>query len=230
LFKLLKHVSVECEFNPELDVWLGVDPGRAHPYAIEVCQFTSDDTVQIFDEVYRTGLIDKHAIGLCRQRPWWKNVKGVVMDIAGRQKTVHHERSSAETWEAKTGLPVYTNRVGVEDGISRIDTFLMPDPITERPHLVVNPRCRGLICEMGGGPSPPEVDGVKAWVYPTDDDGNVVRDEPEDRHNDACNALAYLLVHKYGLTKPRKVEATQRRTSAYGSWRLPRHGTTVDRQ
>ncbi len=217
LFKNHLHVSEDSRYVPGLPVWLGVDPGRAHAFAVEACQFTSEDEVRIIDEpVYHTGLTALSALHLCTIRPWWKDVEYIVMDIAGKQRTVNHEKSCAEIWEAETNHKILTNRVGIEDGIARIDSFLMLDSYTERPRMLINPRCQGLICEMGGGPAPGTVDVGGAWVYPTDRDGNVRSERPNDRFDDACKALAYLLVHKFGLIKKERRKRKPR--SAYGPW------------
>ena len=220
VFKLFKnhlHVSSECTYLPGLPVGLAIDPGRAHAYAVEAVQFSSDDVCRIFDEpVYHTGLTNMMAIRICQGKPWWKDVTYIVMDIAGRQRTANHEQSCAEIWAAETGLPVYTNRVGIEDGIERVDSFLMLDPVTEQPRMQVNPVCQGLICEMGAGPQSPHVDVGGPYVYPTDNDGNARSDRPVDKFNDACKALGYLLIYEYGyVRKPAKSRAPR---SAYGAW------------
>jgi len=232
VFKLFKnhvHVSSECTYVPGLPVWLAIDPGRAHAYAVEAVQFTTDDVARVFDEpVYHTGLTNMMAIHICQGKPWWKDVVGIVMDIAGRQRTVNHEQSCAEVWRDATNLPIFTNRVGIEDGIERVDTFLMLDPITEQPRMQVNPVCQGLICEMGAGPQPPHVDVGGAYVYPTDNDGNARSDRPVDKFNDACKALGYLLIHEYGyVRKPAKSRAPR---SAYGAWQGEEsHAASVNR-
>lgn len=218
LFKNQTHVRTDAEYIPGQEVWIGVDPGRTHAYAVEAVQFTADDHVRVFDEpVYHSGLTNEQAINLVRAKPWYKDLAVIVMDIAGRQRTVNNERSAAEVWAAETGLPVFTNRVGVEDGIERIDFFLLPDPVSGEPRLSVNPRCVGLICEMGAGPVPPTVDQGGAWVYPVDREGHPRSEKPVDRYNDACKALAYLLVHRYGLVRKKRVAAKPR--PAYGAWR-----------
>jgi len=217
LFKNHVHVTSDAVYMPGVPVWLAIDPGRAHAYAVEAVQFTAEDVVRIIDEpVYHTGLTHPQAINLCLAKPWWKDVAGIVMDIAGRQRTANHEQSCAEVWHDRTELDVFTNRVGIEDGIERVDFFLMLDPVTEQPRMQVNPACQGLICEMGAGPAPPNVEGAGAYVYPVDHDGQARSERPIDRFNDACKALAYLLIHQYGfIRKPQKSRAPR---SAYGPW------------
>ena len=88
------HVA-DIEYTEDLPVQIWMDPGYAGAYAIEVIQIV-DDKVLVVDEVYERGLITEEMIDICKSRPWWKDVREGVIDVAGYQ---HQAMAApAEIW------------------------------------------------------------------------------------------------------------------------------------
>ena len=185
------------EFDPTSPCFILIDPGYDHACAVEVVQM-KDGTPVVVDEIYETGFVTSDIITVAQQKPWWSRVSMGVIDIAGRQ----HASMPApiELWQTQGQLQIRSNQVPIEDGIERLKMSLKVNPVTGRPAIYINTKCRGLISELGGCPSP--LNGqVNVYKWKTDKDGNVVGSVPEDKNNDAIKALTYGLVETLGFTK-----------------------------
>lgn len=188
-FSYAVHVR-PCPFDPELPVSLWVDPGyNPSVYAVLAVQLKRDDygdtIVEVIDEVCLNFHTHKQIIGECQKRVWWANtLRGThVIDIAGRAHAASD--SAVEVWSTEAGVYFHTNKVGIMDGISRHRDFLQGT----RPRLFHDPeRCRYTLEEYG------------KYRRPTDRDGNPTADEPKDEFNHSMKALAYGLVHQFGLS------------------------------
>lgn len=199
-FVVEKHVSGLAEYKPEEPVYLFIDPGYNSAYAVLVAQ-VRDNTVYVVDELYETGKTAQDIINLASRQRWWQkgkygepvNIRYAVIDVAGTQHGA--ERSHEEVWRA-TGLRMLYRKVRIEDGIDRVRSLLRSDGRYGIPTILFNPRCRGVIAEMGGGPSP--LTGRAPWSYKLARDGSIVSDAPDDNNNDSCKALAYGLVEMFG--------------------------------
>jgi hypothetical protein len=97
-----------------------------------------------------------------------------------------------EVWLSEAGISLRSKKVNIEDGIDLIRTHLKQHPISGKPGIVVDPKCRGFIAECGGGKSP--IDGGGIWMRNKD---TLV---PIDKNNHACKALIYFLSNKYGFS------------------------------
>jgi len=202
------HVK-EVNYVPEEPVYLWMDPGYAGAYAIVASQ-EINGVVQIFDEVYETGLITSQMIDVCKTRPWWKDVHGGAIDIAGTQ----HQAMAApvEVWSSEGGLYLNSRRVRINEGIERMKSFLKVDPLINVPKLVIHPECHGILSEFGAAPSP--LDGqTRAYRWKMDRDGMIVGEEPDDRNNHAIKATIYGLVDRYGF-----VQSQDRRVIKVKRW------------
>jgi hypothetical protein len=177
-------------FNPELPVELAIDPGYSGAYAVLAVQWAGEQGF-VVDEIYLQGLITEEIIQLCQNKIWWKNVQGGVIDIAARQ----HQAMPApiEIWQSLAHLRLRSGKVEVEAGIERLRSFLKVNPLTNKPMLLINNVCKGLISECGGGKSPVQNGG--AWLR----DKNTGK--PLSRNNHSTSALIYLLVDHFGYTK-----------------------------
>lgn len=184
----------DYDFDPLLPVYLWIDPGYAYAYAVEVAQ-KKGERIYVFDEVFEQGLTTSEIITVCKQKVWWNKVTGGAVDIAGLQ----HQAQPAvvETWIKEAGVHLKYKKIKVRDGIERVKSYLKVNPITNRPLLHINTRCKGLISEMGGCPNP-ITHQTAVWKWKQDKDGNVIGDEPEDRNNHATKATAYGLVNLVG--------------------------------
>lgn len=184
------------EFDPTKEVSLMVDPGYAHFYAVEATQKVGE-TIVVFDEIYETGFVTSDIIKICQQKPWWKNVKGGFIDIAGTQ----HQAMPAvsEIWRKEGKVSLRSNKVRIQDGVERIKTSLNVNPLTNKAGLLINLQCKGLISELGGCLNPKYGD-TRVYRWKTDKSGNIVGDKPEDKNCDAIKATVYGLVGLLGYT------------------------------
>jgi len=188
------HVRTEAQWSPGEPVQLWIDPGYAGAYAVEVIQDINGQ-INVIDEIYEQGLITTEIIDVARSRPWWKDVSAGVIDIAGYQ---HQAMSApAETWLAETGVYLSAQRVRINEGTERLKSFLKPDPVSNVPKVIFNPKCAGILSEFGVVPSP--IDGqTRAYRWKMDRDGNIVGETPEDKNNHGVKAMVYGLVDRYG--------------------------------
>ena len=191
------HVQ-EIPYVEGIPVWLGIDPGIAHAYAVEAYQEIDGQEVLI-DEIYERDLTTEQVIGIALTRPWWKDVKDGAIDISATARTMTEAGSIADIWARDSGMYLQSNKIPlVTTGIERMKTFTKIDGLTGKPRIVFNPHCTGILSELGVVPSP--FDGqTRVYTWKTDREGNVVDDKPLDRHNDAIKATVYFLVAKYGI-------------------------------
>jgi hypothetical protein len=190
LFDPLRHIK-DIEYDRSLPVQLWVDPGYVHPYAILVVQLPPDGSVRVIDERYLFRHTHKQAIGEVMRQAWWPNVTRIVIDVASKRETTDGP-AGERTWELDTGKPVYSAYHLVKDSIARVTDFLSVD------RILVSPRCRGLIAEMGGGPAHPDFPGMTPWKYEVGADGGINVDKPTSKWDDACKALAYGILNVFG--------------------------------
>ena len=184
------------EFDPSLDIYLWVDPGYGHYYAVEVVQKRGEH-IYIVDEVYERGLVTSDIITVCQQKPWWKKVVGGAVDVAALQ----HQAMPAvvEVWLKEGKLHLRSQKVRIQDGIERLKTFLKVNSLTGQPAIHINANCKGLISELGGCPSP-EDGQTRVYKWRTDREGNVVGEVPDDKNCDAIKATIYGLVDLMGYS------------------------------
>ena len=188
------HISDNAEWSEGDPVHLWMDPGYAGAYAVEVVQEINGQ-ICVIDEIYEQGLITKEIIEIAQSRPWWKDVQGGVIDIAGYQ---HQAMSApAEIWMEETGLYLSGQKIKINDGTERLKGFLKSDPQTNAPKLIVNPKCEGILSEFGAVPNP--FDGqTRAYRWKVDRDGNIVGEQPDDKNNHGVKAVIYGLVDRFG--------------------------------
>tara|TARA_R100000808_G_scaffold12110_1_gene30504 strand:+ start:515 stop:1855 length:1341 start_codon:yes stop_codon:yes gene_type:complete len=194
-FRADYHVR-EVEYIPNEPVHLWIDPGYAGGYAVEVVQII-DDQICVVDEIYEKSLITEEIVDMAMDKPWWKDVRFGVIDVAGYQ---HQAMSApAEVWLDKAGLYMASQKVKINDGTERLKSMLKVDPKHHRPKLVVNPKCKGLLSEFGAAPNP--FDGqTRVYKWKTDRDGNIVGNQPEDKYNHGIKALIYGLIDRFGYS------------------------------
>jgi len=201
-FNNLIHTGAggDFEFDPALDCEIWVDPGYAGACAVEVAQ-RKGEHIFIVDEIYEKGLVTSEVITITMQKPWWGNVIGGAIDIAALQHQAMP--APAEIWIKEASLSLRSNKIRIQDGIERVKACLKVNPITNRPQLYVNSKCKGLLSEMGGAPNP--FDGqTRVYRWQQDRDGNIVGDVPKDENNHACKALAYGLVDMLGYSETKR--------------------------
>ena len=193
------HVR-DVSYVPGLPVRLAVDPGYAGAYAVEALQHIDGREV-VVDEIYERGLVTEEIIAMAQSRPWWPDVEGGVIDVAGYQ---HHSMPApAEAWLEEGGVSLSANRVPINDGTQRLRSFFKVPAGDRGPKLLIGRHCRGILSELGVTPNP--FDGqTRPYRWRTDREGNIVGRVPEDRYNHAVKAVIYHLVDKYGYaSRPR---------------------------
>jgi len=183
------HVQL-CPFNKDLPVEIGIDVGFKGAYAVEAVQEVNGQ-FRCIDEVYLTGYVTEDVITICQKKPWWDNVIGGAIDIAGTQ---HQGMTSpVEVWGSKGHVALVYKKVNVEDGIDLFRTQLKQHPITLQAGFVFDPKCRGVISEMGGG-RPPLEEGGGIWMRDKNT-GVALR-----KNDHGCKAVIYLLANKFLYT------------------------------
>lgn len=121
-------------YDPERPVYLAIDPGVAHAYAVLACQFYPSPEVRkqlgpkapgnvchVIDAVYRWGHDTRQMVEECARRPWAKQVSEAVLDFASRQRRAEGERvieQWAKQWRelTKQGLWCRAERVPLRLG------------------------------------------------------------------------------------------------------------------
>jgi hypothetical protein len=188
------HIDPAAKWVKGEPVYLWIDPGYAGAYAVEVAQEINGQII-IIDEVFEQGLITTEMIDIVKSRPWWQDVVGGAIDIAGYQ---HQAMSApAEIWMEQSGVYLAAQKVRINDGTERLKGFLRSDPTTNMPKIVFNPSCQGILSEFGVAQSP--IDGqTRAYRWKTDRDGNIVGEAPDDKNNHAVKAVIYGLIDRYG--------------------------------
>ena len=188
------HIDENAKWVKGEPVYLWMDPGYAGAYAVEVVQEINGQ-INVIDEIFEQGLITHEMIDIAKSRPWWKDVHSGVIDIAGYQ---HQAMSApAEMWMEETGIYLSAQKIRINDGTERLKGFLKPDPVTNVPKIVFNPKCQGILSEFGAIPSP--IDGqTRAYQWKMDRDGNIVGESPEDKNNHGVKAVIYGLIDRFG--------------------------------
>lgn len=184
-FSNLVHVG-EYEFDVNLPVEIGVDPGIG-VYAVGIFQ-ERDGQIVMIDEIYWEGHTAKEIIHHCKQQAWWKNLLGGAGDVAAKESLL--------AWEG-AGVHLRAKKVPIEAGIDLLRTYLKPNPISNKPLLVVDYRCRGFIAECGGGPNP--VEGAGPWLR------DKYTGKPMLKDDHACKEAIYLLANKFGFRGDSKI-------------------------
>ena len=189
------HVSDKIEYVPDEPVHVWIDPGYAGAYAVCAIQIINDQ-VRVFDEVYEQNLITEEIINIVQNKPWYKDLRYGVIDIAGYQ---HQAMSApAEVWLDSTGLYLDSEKIQINDGTERLKSTLKLTGKGE-PKLIISPVCKGLLSEFGATANP--FDGqTKVYQWKVDRDGNVVGNQPQDKYNHGIKALIYGLINHFGYS------------------------------
>jgi hypothetical protein len=186
-----KHIKLSAEFDPSRKVQLFIDPGYQNAYAILAVHVSTDpQKVVVFDEIYEKGVLARYLIEKAMERPWWPNVSVLVLDKASKQH--HANDSQLEVWVQMTRKRGVMGYVPIDEGVLRHRTFLLDDPATGEPKIIIHPRCKNLIAEHG------------LYMYAADSEGRPASEVPIDRENHAIKALVYGLVANYGLVEGRR--------------------------
>ena len=188
------HVQ-DVEYEPDIPAHIWIDPGYAEAYACEIIQVVNDQ-IRVIDEIYERNLVTDDIIDIAQSRPWWRDARFGVIDVAGYQ---HQAMAApAEVWLERTGIYFDSQKIRINEGTERLKSFLKTDPVEQRePRIVFNSKCKGILSELGVQPNP--FDGQsRAYRWKMDRDGNIVGQTPEDRYNHGVKAVIYGLINRYG--------------------------------
>jgi hypothetical protein len=190
------HVGLDATYEPGPPVYLAIDPGYDHAYALLAVQEVRGQ-LRVIDEIYERGLITDQIIDIALDKPWWPAVPNTGNVIDRSAKAHAAMPAVVEAWLDRTGRYFQTNYVEVNEGTERLKTFLKADVLTQTPKLLINPKCQGLLSEFGVMACPFD-NQVRAYSWQQDREGNTVGDRPRDKYNDAIKALIYYTIEKYG--------------------------------
>jgi hypothetical protein len=197
-FKVDIHVqNVEWVPGTPVEVW--IDPGYSEPsaYALHAVQYI-DGQIQVFHEIYERGKVSEDIIHMCRLYPWYDQIVGGAIDIAGTQH--HGSSAAAEDWLQIGGIHLHSEKVPINQGIERLKTFLKTSSTDQVPGIVYSPKCRGILGEYGVIPD--YFDGQShGYRWRTDRDGNAYGETPLDARNHAIKADIYGLVSRFGYSR-----------------------------
>jgi hypothetical protein len=214
------HVQM-TEYDPEEPVYIGIDPGysgRSSTYAVEVAQRRPVPCLNhhfwVTHEIFEKEMTAEQICDMTVQQTWWKSkLKTAVVDVAGVAHAGAME-SNVEVWLKKTGLVLLNQKVNIRPGIDRFDSMLSVCAACGEPYLVFDPKCRGVISELGGATNP--FDGqIHVYSWQKDRSGSVVGGNPRDEYCDGIKALTYLFVNQFGYAtanqERRRIKVKRRR-------------------
>lgn len=213
-FSIRKHVK-KLDFDPSLPIELAIDPAT-HTYAVEVIQwftipgqFTKDlrtglmnplTEVRVIDEIYRHNIIAQDIIPIVMAKPYFKYIKGGVIDTAGKQR--QGNKSQVQIWFEMAGLQLRSNYVRLSDGIDVMNLRLRDYPGYGKPliyfaHHLTNDvlpsgKAMGIVAEMG------------LYKYPEWKEGSSDKRDPTNANNDGIKAVSYWLFDRFGPVIERK--------------------------
>ena len=177
-----------CEFNPDLPVYLGIDPGRI--YAVVAWQYKyiedlQDSAICVIDEVYdRGGGPTEKIFDEISQREWFGNV-GTLDGFSGAIDISEAESYKVFLRRGLSGLS--RKRIGIETGNDELRNYIW------QRRLLVNPKCTNLLWEFS------------KYSYPrTSAEHDSLSRNPIDEYNHLIKALIYSIIGKFGLRDPKK--------------------------
>lgn len=204
-----KHHVMPLAWVPGFPVELWVDPGVGTYCALFVQII--EDCVYVLDELYEHGMVTEDMIRLAVEHPLWPHVRSGVIDPAAAADQTAWARSSVyevlsqELGHEVKGILLHRpDRIPINDGISRVKTFLHSQVYDEvrdadslfeyqgipgRPRLYFNYSCHNSILEFRD-----------KYRYPKRKDPTQAT-KPRDEWDHAANAVAYGLVSRFGIVE-----------------------------
>lgn len=233
-----RYPRMGVSFDPDRPVWLFADPGTSHAYAVAAVQFwrgapslngsrffvnnvyetpieaQEANVVWVFDAIFRWGRTALDIIEEVAARPWAKNVEGIVMDVASRQRNANGP-AVIEQWAThwlrlmRQQIQIITQPVPLPAGYDAHRTALLnswPEEAAQatwnldgKIRNVTNPE--GIRLMISPEASAPLFGGmVDGQDYAGEynlhrhrkaPDGSIIADDPLDRDNDMIKALNY---------------------------------------
>jgi len=196
------HVE-RYEYNPDLPVLMGVDPGYSDSCAYEFFQEV-DGQLKGFFEVYERGRTADWVIDFIQDQDFYKISTALegpgfwaACDVYGDQH--HHVQSVIEVWRQKTGVHLHSKKIpNVNNVDAQIKRYLAFDPVWERPRTTFHPSMKGILSNFGVGPEPHD-NIFRSYRWDLTSDNQIVGSKPKDANNHGIKAFGYLLVNKFGF-------------------------------
>jgi len=219
-----KHVR-KLEYNDNLPIELAIDPGTT-AYAIEAIQWetltvkqwleraenealllkrTKNELeepltkVYVIDEVYHHDVIVQDVLPEVQAKPWFKNVRGGVIDIAAKQR--HANKSQQQIWMEETRIPLRMAKIGINTGIGVYRLRLRDNPLIGEPLIQFDHRLRpgkNDIQQALGVLGEHDLYKWPNWVA-----GSSEKIKPIDANNHAVKAIAYWEYDMFGAAEER---------------------------
>lgn len=199
-----KHLK-PWTFRPTRDdgtvwpVFITVDPGYGSgshyvvvAYQIEP-QPDGGDMVRVFDVIATQKQVHEYVIGLCQQRPWWRNMAtaGLIDPYAG-DSHVYGSVSPSAVWYEKAKVNLVTPpRLRVEEAVGFLRN-MMNNPGTGKTNITFDPEgTQHVQWEMTHWRRRPARESLTGLG------------EPSKRNCDGIKALAYMATHLYNAQNTR---------------------------
>jgi len=206
------HIE-RTDYNPDLPVLMGVDPGYSDSCAYEFFQEV-DGQLRGFYEVYERGRTVDWVIDFIQDQEFYKRSTAsdgpgfyAACDIYGDQH--HHVHTVIEVWRQKTGIHLHSQKIqNVNDVDAQIHRYLAFDPVWQRPRVVFDPSMKGILSNFGVGPEPHD-NVFRSYRWDMTRDGQIVGRKPKDANNHGIKAFGYLLINKYGFADMQYRKALQ---------------------
>lgn len=167
--------ALHKSFDPELPVYLAIDPGSTHACAVlaiqigytpefraevENAKLATGNVIWVIDSIYRWNRETEQLVQEAASRPWAKNVQEAVMDFAGKQRNANGKpviEQWAKFWRARMGSPlaIHANPVPLEPAYSIHKRALLNGWPEEHAQLMFNRD--GAIRSKVANPAGPQI-------------------------------------------------------------------------
>lgn len=194
-----------CAFEGELPdgsrwpVELCIDPGF-HPshYAVIALQ-RHDQELWAIDEIAVQGESHEAVIRRCKEKIWWENVIGGVLDPwPARSHGVGYQASPLDIWVRETELPIRAEIRPTPQEIIERWRYYLAHPTTGDCLFYFDPvKCPRLLYE------------TQHWRYHKDIQGRPIKTEPQRRNCDALKAIGCFMVDDFSRRSWQRTFATR---------------------
>ena len=221
-WNLTDYVDADrTRFDPNLPVYLAVDPGGTYAVAaIQLKKFSDTGTENTLSDGYSVCVIDElyfqktvttqEVVTVASHREWWPNVarwpwpswdpmQGAI-DVMTKEPERVWEHEARKDERIKS-LHFMSQKVNVQPGIQTLQHYL------DTHSFFINPSCTFLNLEM------------RRWTYPPPSVSGVETEDPrranpKDAWNHEVKAIIYFLVNKFGYYGRSNARAALSRSAA----------------
>ena len=195
------HISsTELQIDTNRELWITIDHGYQSAYAVLFIQFDrmgpDIEVIQVKDEIFVNHTFGEDVARMALGKDWFKIMyeKDLIKGTGDPASEHHHAQpSQIDSWKKVTNIVLSPpERSSPIDQIDRVRAMMGVHPKYNRSYLEIDPKCRGLLSEMGYCRNP--LTGEPgAYKYATDDKEQVIKESLIDANNHAVKALAYFI-------------------------------------